>query len=118
MTNKLRKFMKTFIISLVLLLGLGPYSNTYTQASESQASTNVKIYYDREDPSGWDVWLWADEVEGAAHPFDKKDEKGSYAEITIDKTITEVTYIVRKSDWSDREPSDKEDGSRSLAITD
>lgn len=118
MTSKLRKFMKTFIISLVLLLGLGPYTNTYTQASENQPSTNVKIYYDREDPSGWDVWLWADGVEGAAYAFDKKDDKGTYAEISIDKDLTEVTYIVRKSDWSDREPTDKEDGSRSLAITD
>lgn len=118
MTSKLRKFMKTFIISLVLLLGLGPYTSTYTQASENQPSTNVKIYYDREDPSGWDVWLWADGVEGAAYPFDKKDDKGTYAEISIDKDLTEVTYIIRKSDWSDREPTDKEDGSRSLAITD
>ncbi|MCW6700756.1 type I pullulanase [Anaerococcus sp. NML200537] len=118
MTNKLRKFMKTFIISLVLLLGLGPYSTTYTQASESQASTTVKIYYDREDPSGWDVWLWGDGVDGAAHPFDKKDDKGNYAEITLDKALKEVTYIVRKSDWSKREPSDKEDGSRVLPITD
>ena len=117
MEKMLKKFMKTLVFALVMLLSFGPVASSYAETSQSQNSTTVKIYYDREDLDGWVVHLWADGVKGEDHPFNGHDEKGSYAEITLDKPLTSVNYIVKKGNWEDREPSDNDDGSRTLALT-
>lgn len=110
----LKKVFRGLILSLLMII-VGGLSLSNAQEAEK---TQVKIYYDREDTSNWDVWLWADGVEPRAYPFNKVDSRGKYADILIDKPVNSVSYIVRKSDWSDREPSENEDGSRTLLIED
>ena len=114
----LKKFMKTLVFALVMLLSFGPLASSYAETSQSQNSTKVRIYYDREDLDGWSVHLWAEGVDAKDYPFNGHDDRGSYAEIILDKPLTSVSYIVKKGNWDDREPSDRKDGSRTLNLTD
>lgn len=78
----------------------------------------VKLHYYRFDNKydNWDVWAWKDN--GAAYSFEK-DEFGVVATINIGslKKDENIGFIVRKSDWSDREQSNLNDGNRTVSKT-
>lgn len=67
------------------------------------ASTKVIIHYKPSENLEWDLWVWPDKGNGNAYAFDKEDEFGKYAEITLDGEHKKVGYIVRLSDWSKKD---------------
>ncbi|SQA12796.1 Pullulanase precursor [Streptobacillus moniliformis] len=67
------------------------------------ASTKVTIHYKPSENLEWDLWVWGDKAGGNAYAFDKEDEFGKYAEITLDGEHKKVGYIVRLSDWSKKD---------------
>ncbi|NYV28232.1 type I pullulanase [Streptobacillus felis] len=88
--NKLfRKLLFTFLL--------------FVQIVVFAASTKVIIHYQPSENLEWDLWVWPDKGNGNAYAFDKEDEYGKYAEITLDGEHKKVGYIVRLSDWSKKD---------------
>ena len=79
-------------------------------------TTTVNIHYLRDDGAygDWDVWAWADGLEGAGYAFtDSGDADGAVATITITEATPSLGFIVRKPDWSAKDP----DGDRSVDLS-
>ena len=91
----------------------------YTSNPNTQGKTTVTIHYNRADVNGWDVWMWIDGKDGFSVPFDGQDSFGYLAEHNFSEQEIQgkkIGYIVRKTDWSDREQSNVNgDGNRFLA---
>ncbi len=56
----------------------------------------IKLHYDRPDGAydDWDVWSWADGMEGAGYPFAEEDGE-MVATIPVAAGVTRVGFIVR-----------------------
>ena len=71
----------------------------------------VKLHFYRSSGaySGWDVWYWANGITGSAATLDTvSGDKGRVATFTVDgKLNANVGYVVRKTDWSDKEFYDR-----------
>lgn len=68
----------------------------------SQGSLKVKIHYYRfdEDYSGWNLWLWSENQDGAAYDFNGEDDFGVYFEGEIkDDTAAKLGLILRLNEW-------------------
>ena len=75
-----------------------------TPVAATAGKITVKLHFYRPsgDYSGWDVWAWADGMDGKSYAL-TDDGQGKVATITVDGGVSELNYIIRKSDWSDRE---------------
>ena len=70
----------------------------------------VKLHFYREAGySDWDVWYWSADSDGKAATLQSvSGDKGRVATFTVSGTTnTNVGYIVRKTDWSDKEFYDR-----------
>ena len=70
----------------------------------------VKLHFYREsgDYDGWDVWYWGSETSGSATLQSVTYDKGLVATFTVDGYCnSSAGYVVRKSDWSDKEFYDR-----------
>src|SRR5699024_8817536 len=78
-------------------------------ADEDSTETNrtVRLVYEREDQNyeDWDVWVWNTGVKEDDIQFDNYDNGVATAFIEVAPHTSEIGYIVRKNDWSDREPN-------------
>ncbi len=89
----MNKLFRKLIFTFLLLIQIIVFS----------ASTKVTIHYQPSENLEWDLWVWPDKENGNAYAFDKEDEFGKYAEITLDGNHKKVGYIVRLSDWSKKD---------------
>lgn len=109
----------SFLLALVMILTSGliaPIDNT--QAVGAQVSELI-VHYDRADISDWDMWLWHEGNDGQAVAFDKgEDAFGHIATYSFEGSLQDISFILRKSDWSDREASDLADGNRTVTLVD
>lgn len=67
--------------------------------AEPPKGTTIVVHYNRKDGDykSWDLWTWADGVDGKAYAFTAKDNFGGVAKIEIpDKVISKMGFIVRK----------------------
>ncbi|WP_081265295.1 type I pullulanase [Streptobacillus moniliformis] len=87
------KILKKIVFMFLLLMQMFMFA----------ASTKVTIHYKPSENLEWDLWVWGDKAGGNAYAFDKEDEFGKYAEITLDGEHKKVGYIVRLSDWSKKD---------------
>ncbi|OCA91315.1 type I pullulanase [Bacillus sp. FJAT-27225] len=73
-------------------------------------SIEVKFNYYRYDLNydNWDIWVWTDKTDGQAVKLDKTTSYGKQAVFKADNLggATKVGFIVRKSDWSAKDPGD------------
>ncbi|WP_156285922.1 type I pullulanase [Oceanivirga salmonicida] len=70
--------------------------------------TKIIIHYQNPVDKEWDLWIWAKGFDGRAYEFDASDKFGQVANITLDGEYESVGYIVRKSDWSQKDvPEDR-----------
>ena len=70
----------------------------------------VKLHFYREsgEYDGWDVWFWGSDNSGSADFTTVTHDKGMVATFTVNGISTsQVGYVVRKSDWSDKEFYDR-----------
>ena len=74
---------------------------------EIGAYSTVTLHFNRQDDdyTNWDVWTWSTGAEDGAHGFEHEDDFGRVVEIKV-KTGNTLGYIVRKSDWSEKNYSD------------
>ena len=78
--------------------------------TENNGQVTVSIHFYREsgDYDGWDVWYWGNDKSGAATFQSVAGDKGMVATFTIDgHWNSNAGYVIRKSDWSDKEFSDR-----------
>ncbi|TCN24519.1 type I pullulanase [Mesobacillus foraminis] len=70
-------------------------------------SLEVKFNYYRYDQiyDNWDIWVWTDKTDGQALKLDKETAFGRRGTIKLEKLngATKVGFIVRKSDWSEKD---------------
>ena len=80
------------------------------EAPEDTGKITVMLHFYRESGSytGWDVWYWGEETSGAAAFQTVTYDKGMVATFTVDgNKNSNVGYLVRKTDWSDKEFYDR-----------
>ena len=100
-------------VSLMMVLSCFILPSVMVSAAEI---TTVNIHYLRDDGNygDWDVWAWADGLEGAGYAFtDNGDADGAVATITITQATPSLGFIVRKPDWSAKDP----DGDRKVDLS-
>lgn len=91
-------------------------SVTFTaKVVEDKNEITLRLHYTRSanDYTGWNVWAWADGMEGAGYEFDEEPgENGEkVATFTLEgRKISYLNYIIRKSvegnDWKEKDVKD------------
>lgn len=73
-------------------------------------SIEVKFNYYRYDLNydNWDLWVWTDKSEGRAVKLEKETSYGKQGVFRADNLggATKVGFIVRKDDWSEKDPGE------------
>ncbi|SHF08769.1 type I pullulanase [Clostridium fallax] len=68
---------------------------------------NLFLHYYRFDGNynNWDTWAWLQGKEGSAYGFLKEDSYGKISNIAYEnvKNVENIGFIIRKSDWSDKD---------------
>ena len=78
--------------------------------TENTGKIDVVIHYTRADGkyTGWDVWFWDKESSGSKTFTADPVNKGMMATYTVNgSSNSNVGFVVRKSDWSDKEFGDR-----------
>lgn len=81
------------------------------QASEIEnENRTIRLTYERTDANyeNWDVWVWNTGVQDDNIDFTEFNDGLATAYIEVSPSTTEIGFIVRKNDWSDREPNGQE----------
>ena len=102
--KKISKRALAVLLTLIMAVSCFVLPSISTNAAEP---TVVKIHYLRDDGGydAWDVWAWADGLDGAGYAFaDNGDADGAVATITITEATPKMGFIVRKPDWSAKDP--------------
>ena len=111
--KKLTKRIIASVVSMMLVLSCFVLPSVMVSAANE---TTVNIHYLRDDGdySAWDVWAWADGLEGAGYSFtDNGDAKGAVTTVTITQATPRLGFIIRRpSDWK-KDP----DGDRYVELT-
>ncbi len=111
--KKLTKRIIASVVSAMLVLSCFVLPSVFVRAAEE---TTVNIHYFREDGNygAWDVWAWAEGLDGAAYAFtDNGDSNGAVASVTLTQSTSSLGFIVRKPDWSAKDP----DGDRKVDLS-
>ena len=79
------------------------------EAPEDTGNITVKLHFYRDSGySGWDVWYWTADSDGKAATLQSvSGDKGRVATFTVSGKNTNVGYVIRKTDWSDKEFYDR-----------
>ena len=71
-------------------------------------TVHLHFYRESGEYDGWDVWFWDNSSSGSGSFVDEANGRGKVASFTADgRTTTKVGYVVRKTDWSDKEFYDR-----------
>ncbi len=111
-TKKVSGRVVAVLLTMIMVLSCFVLPSVVNAAEE----TKVNIHYLREDGdySAWDVWAWADGLDGAGYAFtDNGDADGAVATVTITEATPSLGFIVRKPDWSAKDP----DGDRKVDLS-
>ena len=83
------------------------YVGDYTQSTTGKVTVKLHYYRSSGSYTGWDAWMWCDTKGGTAHSL-ANDTKGKVATYTVDAgKNASVFYILRKTNWSEQEFSDR-----------
>ncbi len=102
-TKRISKSVIAVVLTLVMALSCFVMPGIVNAAE----TTTVNIHYLRDDGAygDWDVWAWADGLDGAGYAFtDNGDANGAVATITITESTPKMGFIIRKPDWSAKDP--------------
>lgn len=91
--------------SMAMLMLLMTVVTMLWDVSEARAEDLViKLHYHREDGAydGWDVWMWEEGAEGAGYALEEEDGE-MVATKVVTPGATSVGFIVRVSDWSQKD---------------
>ncbi len=92
-------------VVMALLLIAAPLSSIVTAVENT---VTIKFHYTRPDNnySGWDLWFWADGINGSAYQF-TAGEGEAVATATVPANPTKVGFIVRQGgdNWTSKDPA-------------
>ena len=111
--KKISKRILAAVLCVMLIIGCFVLPSTFVGAA---GETVVNIHYLRDDGdyASWDVWAWADGLDSAGYSFtDSGDPNGAVATVTITESTPSLGFIVRKPDWSAKDP----DGDRKVDLS-
>ena len=114
--NAKRVTKRVIAVVLTMMLALTCFVLPTAINANAAGETIVNIHYLREDGNygDWDVWAWAEGLDGAGYAFtDNGDADGAVATITITEATPSLGFIIRKPDWSAKDP----DGDRSVDLS-
>lgn len=99
-------FFSVLLAITVIVTSIMPVSAKQSQMTKEVGSkVAITLHYYRFDDKydDWDIWAWA--PEGVAFAFDGEDEFGKKGTIEFENISeeTSIGFIVRKSDWSQKE---------------
>ncbi|WP_067726837.1 pullulanase [Oceanobacillus damuensis] len=106
--NLQRRFTALILIFMMLLSVTLPFIPIQQAYADSNSDTRVvRLTYDREDGNynDWDVWVWNTGVLEDNIDFTEFENGRATAFIEVAPSTKEIGFIVRKKDWSDREPN-------------
>ena len=95
------------IVAVVLTMILAVSCFVLPSVVNAAGEITVNIHYLRDDGAygDWDVWAWADGLDGAGYAFtDNGDANGAVATIVITESTPKMGFIIRKPDWSAKDP--------------
>ncbi len=97
-----------FVMQLSVTLPFVPHQEVHAESSTDNRT--VRLTYEREDGNydGWDVWVWNTGVKDDNIDFTKFENGAATAFIEVAPTTKEIGFIIRKQDWSDREPNNQQ----------
>ena len=83
---------------------------------ESKAAALLVVHYRRADGNytGWNLWCWPKDGQGAQFAFSGSDAFGRYAVVPFATAPASAGFIVRKGDWQAKDG----DQDRSVSFTD
>ena len=102
--KKLSKRIIASVVAMMMVIGCFVIPATVVGAA---GDTIVNIHYLRDDGDygSWDVWAWADGLDGAGYKFsDTADANGAVTVVTITESTPKLGFIIRKPDWSAKDP--------------
>ena len=102
-TKRISKSVVAVVLTMIMALSCFVMPGIVNAAE----TTTVNIHYLRDDGAygDWDVWAWADGLDGAGYAFtDNGDANGAVATITITESTPKMGFIIRKPDWSAKDP--------------
>lgn len=92
----------------------------YTVNPQALPERKLKIHYNRNDVANWSIWLYGAGLEGKDYTFDKKDQFGPYAEITLESGLAEFKFILHRKEgneaFAEKEISNENDGARQIQV--
>ncbi len=99
-------FFSVLLAITVIVTSIMPVSAKQSQMTkEVRSKVSITLHYYRFDDKydDWDIWAWA--PEGVAFALDSQDEFGKKGTIEFENVSeeTSIGFIVRKSDWSQKE---------------
>ena len=101
-------FFSVLLAITVIVTSIMPVSakqSQMTMTKEVGSKVTITLHYYRFDNKydDWDIWAWA--PEGVAFALDSQDEFGKKGTIAFENVSEEtpIGFIVRKSDWSQKE---------------
>ena len=104
----------------------GKVTEKITDLNKDKADITVRLHYFRYDQNyeKWDVWSWIDGGNGAAYTFEEEEFKeGKTAQVTeipAEKLAakTNINFLVRKIDWSQKDPDENRSINKAYANKD
>ena len=122
----MKKRVQAWIMALVMLFTTVavPLMGAESVKAAEEPELKIQFHYLREDGdyTDWDIFAWGG-AEGCAFQTDEDgfvtDENGAVAEAVVKPGSKEVGFIVRKTDWSDREwvtEDHSKDGNRAVDV--
>ena len=100
--------MKRRVRAMFLAL-LMVFTTVFTVVSPAEVKADgtktIIIHYNRPDGEydNWDIWAWPKDQEGSEVPFSYSDDFGKVAVIQKSGDFTELGFIIRRPDWSEKD---------------
>jgi pullulanase len=71
----------------------------------ADSGITVRFHYQRTDGdyTDWNMWIWASGKDGTANEFTGEDDFGKYLDYAVDAGTAEVGFIVRLSEWLEKD---------------
>lgn len=92
-----KKRVTALMAIICLLFTIFPQVNIQAETDK----TEITIHYQEAagNEKDWDLWVWAENLDGHVQPFTGEDEFGKVARFTLDGTHERVGFIVRTDAW-------------------
>ena len=103
--------MKIRVRAMFLAL-LMVFSTVFTVVTPEEVKADgtktIIIHYNRPDDNydNWDIWAWPKDQEGSEVPFSYSDDFGKVAVIQKSGDFTDLGFIIRRPDWSEKDVSE------------